>query len=519
VIFAQALLERTEHRRRRIWAELDPGRRTALGQVFTPGAVAEFLASLIDLPKSGTFTVLDPGAGIGSLSVAVVARAMREAPGIDLHLVSFELDERLIGPLEETLDDCRAAAAHENVSVTAHVVTGNFLTWASAVASGDEARGVPPLNACVMNPPYRKINNGDAERLAVERLGLRVTNLYPAFLALAAAILEPGGQLSAITPRSFANGTYFRPFREFFLGLMALERLHVYESRGAVFGDSDVLQENVVFRATRGGARNTVVLSVSHGTNDARIEARTVPYAQVVHPNDPQCFVRIPIDAADALVAERIAALPCVLGEIGLQVSTGRVVDFRAREHLRMVPEAGTVPLVYPGHLRASRIAWPSDGKKPNALASNNATEALLLPNENYVLVKRFTSKEERRRVVAALASREDLPGEHVAFENHLNVFHLDSRGLDRATAVGLVCFLNCTLVDVYVRQFSGHTQINAGDLRHLRYPSAAELRSIGVAVGEDPIPADQAEVDQLVACHIPAFDDPTLHAALREVA
>jgi adenine-specific DNA-methyltransferase len=98
-------------------------------------------------------------------------------------------------------------------------------------------------------------------------------------------------------------------------------------------------------------------------------------------------------------------------------------------------------------------------------------------------------------------------------------VFHLDSRGLDRATAVGLVCFLNCTLVDVYVRQFSGHTQINAGDLRHLRYPSAAELRSIGVAVGEDPIPADQAEVDQLVACHIPAFDDPTLHAALREVA
>jgi adenine-specific DNA-methyltransferase len=404
------------------------------------------------------------------------------------------------------------------VEITPYVLADDFLTWASGVASGDRARGLPPINGCVMNPPYRKINSTGAERRAVERVGLRVTNLYTAFLALAAAVLEPGGQLSAITPRSFANGTYFKPFREYFLALMALDHLHVYASRDSVFADSEVLQENVVFRATRGGRRETINLSTSSGRDDDAIEHRAVPYADVVRPMDPEFFIRIPIDETDTYVAERIAALPCLLPDIGLQVSTGRVVDFRTRENLRPQAESGTVPLIYPNHIRAARVAWPSEkGKKPNALVANEATAPLLLPNETYVLVKRFTAKEERRRVVAALSCPEDVPGDCIGFENHLNVFHAANRGLERSVGLGLVAFLNCTLVDAYVRQFSGHTQINAGDLRHLRYPSTEELRALGAETGESD--RSQPAVDRLVARHVEAFDDPIMQEALLEVA
>ena len=143
----------------------------------------------------------------------------------------------------------------------------------------------------------------------------------------------------------------------------------------------------------------------------------------------------------------------------------------------------------------------------------------MLLPNETYILVKRFTAKEERRRVVAALASPEDLPGEAVAFENHLNVYHSRNRGLPRGTALGLLAFLNCTLVDAYVRQFSGHTQINAGDLRHLRYPHLDELRAMGEEIEASELPTSQEDFDRLVAWHVAAFDDPTLHNAMRAVA
>lgn len=67
-----------------------------------------------------------------------------------------------------------------------------------------------------------------------------------------------------------------------------------------------------------------------------------------------------------------------------------------------------------------------------------------------------------------------------VAFENHLNVFHHNGKGLDRVIAAGLSLWLNSSVVDQYFRTFSGHTQVNASDLRSLRYPSLAMLKLLG---------------------------------------
>jgi adenine-specific DNA-methyltransferase len=39
--------------------------------------------------------------------------------------------------------------------------------------------------------------------------------------------------------------------------------------------------------------------------------------------------------------------------------------------------------------------------------------------------------------------------------------------------------------VDAYFRQFSGHTQVNAADLRRLRYPSEQQLRRLAKIVGD----------------------------------
>jgi adenine-specific DNA-methyltransferase len=115
----------------------------------------------------------------------------------------------------------------------------------------------------------------------------------------------------------------------------------------------------------------------------------------------------------------------------------------------------------------------------------------LLLPNEHYVVVKRFSAKEEPRRVMAARCIPEVFgDASDIAFENHLNVFHKDGQGLDSEVAAGLAAYLNSDLVDEFVRQFNGHTQINATDLRKLRYPSTTQLRELGKEEGE---PRDQA--------------------------
>src|SRR5581483_9090638 len=103
-----------------------------------------------------------------------------------------------------------------------------------------------PFDIVVMNPPYRKLNVGSPERLALGRDGVDCANIYCTFLALGVLGLKPHGQIAAITPRSFANGPYFSAFRRFFLAEVTLDRVHVFESRSSVFADSDVLQENII---------------------------------------------------------------------------------------------------------------------------------------------------------------------------------------------------------------------------------------------------------------------------------
>jgi adenine-specific DNA-methyltransferase len=359
-----------------------------------------------------------------------------------------------------------------------------------------------------MNPPYRKLARRSAERLALAAEGVDCSNLYTAFLAIGVNALKERGQLVAITPRSFANGPYFDEFRKFFLDRMALDWIHVFESRSTVFADGDVLQENVVFSATRSGERGQVTLAVSSHQSD-KPSTRVVPYASVVEPGDSHQFIRILAGDADAVTSQVFAALPCTLADTRIEVSTGKVVDFRAREHLRMRPGPETVPLIYPGNLKNGRVTWPLEIRKPQALASCADTQKLLVPGERYVLAKRFSAKEERRRVVAAVYEGGDFGAGAVGFENHLNVFHIRGRGLDEQVARGLCLWLNSTIVDQFFRTFSGHTQVNATDLRSLRYPSPAQLAALGGALGNGSWP-DQEKLDSLVEIHVLRQNDPS---------
>ena len=158
------------------------------------------------------------------------------------------------------------------------------------------------------------------------------------------------------------------------------------------------------------------------------------------------------------------------------------------------------MPLIYPLHFNGGRIHWPCPGsRKPNALLAVPQTEELTVPNGIYVLLKRFTAKEEPRRVVATVFRPEgSLAGfESVGFENHLNYFHCRGAGMDERLAEGLAVYLNSTVVDSYFRQFSGHTQVNATDLRGLRYPSKAQLYWLAASPAAGT--REQAAIDSVV--------------------
>ncbi len=478
--------------------------RSLLGQFFTPVPTAEFMASLFD-PLPEDMRLLDAGAGEGALSLAAVREICSSHPQVrTLSLVVYEVDPAVLPMLQDSLDSCRKLCRKAGIKFSFHVIPENFIEHSREVLGGGFfAEDAPRFHAAIVNPPYRKIASNSQERRDLSSMGIETSNLYTGFLALIAKRLVPGGQLVAITPRSFCNGPYFQPFRQQFLETMALRRLHVFDSRTETFKENRVLQETIIFHALGHCPQAGIVhVSSSPGVDGSKMTHAYIPYVEIVHPGDRQRFIHIPSGGQHLESKRRVSSLPATLDQLGLAVSTGRVVDFRLRDSLRPDPEAGAAPLVYPSHFNGGSVHWPRlGGKKPNAILVNNETRQWLIPAGRYVLTKRFTSKEEKRRLVASVFDSSGVPGDLVGFENHLNYFHAGGQGLERDLAAGLFAYLNGTLVDDYFRSFSGLTQVNATDLRKLHYPSRQTLEAIGGDM--DRLDLNQTEIDLLLERHI----------------
>lgn len=497
-------------------SQLNAVRQVELGQFFSDANVARFMAGIFQVPIS-PLHLLDAGAGIGSLSAAFVSEiCRRESRPRSVKITAYETDGELIPYLQKTLRACRDQCDTAEIAFESHIINADFITAGVALLGGGARKDRESFDCAILNPPYRKIRSDSDWRLALAAVGVETGNLYTAFLWLAMRLLKPGGELVAITPRSFCNGPYFKPFRVAFTDLMNLRRFHIFESRVEAFRANAVLQENIIFHADKkmGGAKTdkTVIISSSLGPQEASVTWRVVPHAQVIRPSDPNIFINIVPDAWGQSIAQQMATLPSSLEDLGLSISTGRVVDFRAKDYLRAAPCEPSpelvAPLIYPLNFVNSFIKWPvASAKKPAAIAVVPATLALLNAAGIYVLVKRFTSKEQRRRIVAAIydPTRVKLNGNgpsSVGFENHLNYFHEAGSGLTRELATGLAAFLNSTLVDEFFRQFNGHTQVNATDLRSLKYPSRSALATLGQRIIEEygaAVPT-QVQVDALLA-------------------
>jgi adenine-specific DNA-methyltransferase len=442
---------------------LNPALKIALGQFMTPTRIAQFMACLFS-ERNGASRLLDAGAGVGSLTDAFIKRWGSR----DVCVSAYEIDPTMISYLRETLGgygDCSFKIIERDFIQDAvyRIKLGNMERFTHAI----------------LNPPYKKINSDSQHRALLRAAGLETVNLYTAFLGLTIELMAEGGEIVAIIPRSFCNGLYYKPFREWLLEKSAVEHIHLFHSRTSAFNDDEVLQENVIIKLARGRKQGSVTITTSSDPSFSDLEANEYPFSEIVHDDDEQKFIHVPMDPTHG----GISGVPLAtrsLDEIGLEVSTGPVVDFRLKEFLRERPESGAAPLLYPTHFANGSLEWPRQSKKPNAIVNNAETKKWLYPNGSYTVVRRFSSKEERRRIVAHVVDPGVFKATAIGFENHLNVFHSRKRGIDKDIAHGLSVFLNSTAVDDYFRRFSGHTQVNATDLRILRYPELKELETLG---------------------------------------
>lgn len=469
-------------------------RKSELGQFFTPSSISQFMVSLFDKEKLKNPKVLDPGAGIGSLTSAFLVRLISENLSDYADVDLIEIDEVLQTQLSNTLDMFEG-----KIELDSSYIIDDFIEWAVLTLLDEDSLfdndNPPRYTHAILNPPYKKIKSDSRHRRLLRKVGIETVNLYSAFVALTIELMEEGGEIVAIIPRSFCNGPYFRLFRHLLLDKTAIKHMHLFESRDKAFKDDEVLQENVIIKLERGGKQGDVTISLSTDDSFSDYKEHIYPFEKIVQPNDIEKFIHINTSNEETLI-ERFPYVCYSLEELNIEVSTGPVVDFRVKENLRSMPEEGTVPLFYPNHFVGTELEYPKVMKKPNAIFRDGNVEKWLYPNDYYVVVKRFSSKEEKRRIVAGVLKPDDVDYPVVGFENGLNVLHFQKQGISPEIAYGLYAYLNSTPVDKYFRVFNGHTQVNATDLRTMKYPSREVLEALGRWVIENSAQIKQEEID-----------------------
>lgn len=452
------------------------------GQFFTGSAVALFMARWLEVQPGRPLSILDPGAGTGILGIAASEYALSQGAS-SVSLTAVEADAAVIPALQKALD---LAVQRWGGRLDVTLITEDFLSFAQPKMG--QVFYSTSFDIAIANPPYFKMSpkigiGGDAP------------NIYARFMEVAATCLGSDGQLIFIVPRSFSSGLYFRSFRKRFHSVMALQRVHIFNSRRQAFQEEAVLQENVIVAYRRRPQWPThIQISESEGLEGLEAcPSLPIPKNLVLHPKDTDHVIFLPASAQDIKTIQIVRAWPARLSELGLEISTGPVVPFRT-EALRQALEENCVPLLWMQHVHFAQISWPIQAlRKPQAIQVDQGLE-LLLPSGNYILLRRFSAKEEIRRLTAAVLEEHALPGDWVGIENHLNYIHCPDIDL----AWGVFAILSCAWVDNYFRLSNGNTQVNATDIRALPFPPKAILLEIGQRL-QAQAPYDQATLDRIV--------------------
>lgn len=486
-------IDSIDERRETISRQTPSERKSELGQFMTPSVIGRFMSSLFRPMKGSSVRLLDPGSGIGSLTTEFVRRGVEDGVK-SLECELWELDPTLIPDLRDTVSGCKDLCTSSGVGFTSRVRNEDFiLTLGTPIT----IESCVPFTHSILNPPYKKIGNSSEYRKVLNSIELESSNLYSGFVSLGIRLLKSGGEMVFITPRSFCNGPYFRPFRKLILRETSISRVHLFHSRTDSFKGDEVLQENVIFHLVKGEKQGDVILSTSTDSSFSDLKEMVVPFSKVCSESDSDSVFHLVTDD-DSEMGRLMGLYSHSLPDLGLGVSTGPVVDFRLRSSLRDEDGKGIVPLLYPFHFDGRVIRHPvRDPKKSQYIESNEESERWLTTRGTYVLVRRLSSKEEKRRVVPGLLLKSEIQTETVGIENHLNYFHEQKRGLTDRLGRGLTIYLSSTFVDRWIRRFSGHTQVNSSDLRSLGYPSRDILNRWGDRGSVRSL--SQEEIDSLV--------------------
>lgn len=451
--------------------------RKAYGQFFTSRETAQFMAGLFNVPADNAeIAILDPGAGTGILSAALIERFQFLTDLQKINLTCYETDINIIDLLKQNLE---WICQQSRIKVDYRIITDNFIL--SQSLEYNHMNGADPdpakYDIVIGNPPYKKIAKESPEAASMPDVCYGAPNLYFLFAAMGLFNLKEYGELVYIIPRSWTSGAYFAKFRQKFLSIGVLRHLHLFVSRDKVFEKESVLQETIIIKVEKTNTKPQKVHITTTQTNRDFSEKTEfeAPYETVV--SGKEAYVYLVTNEQEVATLRQLNQLGETLPSIGLRMKTGLTVDFRNREALRDVAEDDAVPLFFAQHIQNGKVVFPI-GKEHEYLATDQS--GLLQKNTNYLFVKRFTAKEEHRRLQCGIyLARRNPTYTQISTQNKIN-FICGMRELSECVVYGLYVLFNSTLYDCYYRILNGSTQVNSTEINSMPVPPINIIEAMG---------------------------------------
>ena len=441
-------------------------RKKEFGQFFTDSSVANYMSSLFSFKKNihSKLKILDCGAGHGILAIALLYKLVTQGYKT-IELTLYEIDDKALNQLDKNLRDFKDT--HSSIAFSYTIIQENFIL----------DKGSDKFDYIVSNPPYFKLNKNDLEAKAMCHIVHGQPNIYMLFMAKSSELLKDDGEMIFITPRSFTSGTYFKKFREYLLDNLSLGHIHIFNSRKEHFKNESILQETIITKFIKKPSDNITITS-SEDSQFLIIDSLKVTKEMIIERG--RNVIGIPSSQEDIDVLKLFGASQQTFRDMGYKISTGKVVAFRSKEYISINKQnlfssnKKSVPLLWMQNFKKEKLVFPLDSKKEQYIQDLDETKSLLIKNENYIVVKRFSSKEQHRRINIGYIFRDKIPYDYLGLENHLNYIYREERQLEKDEMELFGSFLTSKKVDQYFRIFNGNTQVNATDI--LSLPIPAEL-------------------------------------------
>lgn len=464
----------------------DAATKKKKGQFFTSAPISKYMAELVEINKN-QLNIADPGSGTGILIAALVDRIVEEGLQVSLSIDLFETDESIIPGLQDVMEFCQKKMKKCGNDFIFHIIKEDFIFYFSNIFQSNlftEEKNHSLYDCVISNPPYFKLPITHPYCDILKDYIHGQPNIYFMFMAVAGKILVPKGQMVFIVPRSFTSGAYFEKFRRKFLENVSINHIHLFNSRKDNFHSEKVLQENLVLSGI-----NTVmdkeivkVSSSSNGNVELDYEVIEIPYSDLISPNSEEKTIRIPTTIQQYEVLKNFDKWTNNIIKMGLKISTGKVVAFRNKENIIPYDRENTFPLLYMKNLKIPFALFPIDDTDKGI--KKNCKSSLLIPSKNYLLLKRFTSKEQKKRIECSIYDATQYPEvSYLGLENHVNYIYRVDDKITEEELYGLAMILNSNHVDMYFRIVNGNTQVNASDIKPLPLPSIEKIKDIGKRV------------------------------------